>query len=184
MLRNGSWGGGSAHLTALFQGDAVMDETSEAFIKLIFYLFIAPFWLAWKLLVLLWEFIIKPLNQARADHSAKTYQQQHATQLQDKQRARDDARAQQIAALQAAVPQAPPERMRATIQFNEIKVPRMETQRVPRLLAEDSWVQVEVGENTRYTVDMMLQTSERESGIIQQYHLEDIILEEKFRIGS
>jgi hypothetical protein len=150
----------------------------EGFFVLIFWCLVGPFWIAWKILVLLWQFVVKPLNQSHADRSARKYQQQRAAQLQDKQRARDDARAQQIAALQAAVPQAPPERMRATIHFNEIKVPKMEAQRLPRLLAEDAWVQVEVGERTRYSVDMILQTSERERGIIQEFQLEDIILED------
>jgi hypothetical protein len=151
---------------------------TEAIIKLVFYLFIAPFWLAWKVLVLLWQFVIKPANQALADRSAAKHQQSKTAQLEDKQKAREAARAEQFAALRAAAPQAPPQRMRATIHINEIKEPITLQQRVTRLLAEDSWITVEIGEQTRHAVDMLLEMSETERGIIQQHQLENIIIED------
>jgi hypothetical protein len=153
-----------------------MDE--EGFFLLVFYFFIAPFWLAWKFLVLLWRFVVKPLNQSLADRSAAKHQAAQATQLETKQKAREAARAHQLEALRAAAPQAPPQRMRATIHINEIKEPRTESQQIRRLLAEDSWITVEVGEKTRHTVDMLLEMSETERGIIQQHDLEDIIIED------
>jgi hypothetical protein len=150
----------------------------DGWFLLIFWLLVGPFWLAWKALVLSWQFILKPLNQSVADRSAAKQQQSLAEQNQAKAKAREEARANQHVALRAAAPQSPPERMRATIHINEIKIAKIESQRVSRLIAEDSWIQVEVGEQTRYAVDMLLEMSETDRGIIQQHQLEDIVIED------
>lgn len=155
-----------------------MDETTEGFVKLVFYLFIAPFWIAWKVLQFLWAFVVKPLNQNLADRSASKRAAAHDEHLQDKKKARDEGRAKQLAELRAAAPQSPPERMRATIHINEIRVPKIEPQLVKHVVAEDTWINVETGERTRYAVDMLLEMSETERGIIQQHQLEDIIIED------
>jgi hypothetical protein len=67
-----------------------------------------------------------------------------------------------------SAPQAPPERMRATVHINEFKIAKMETRQVHRVIAEDSWINVEVGEDGRYAVDVLLEMSETERGIIRQ----------------
>jgi hypothetical protein len=145
---------------------------------LIFWLLVGPFWIAWKLLVLVWQFIFKPLNQSLADANAKKFENRDAAQKAERQKARDDARAKQLDALRAAAPQSPPERMRATIHMNEFKIAKTEAQQVHRLIAEDSWISVEVGEDTRYAVDMLLEMSETERGIIQEHQLEDLVIED------
>ena len=153
-----------------------MDD--DGFFLLVFWCLAGPFWLAWKAIVLVWQFIVKPLNQSLADRSARKMEAKDAVSKADKQKARDEARAKQLEALRAAAPQSPPERMRATIHINEFKIARMERQQVHRAIAEHSWINVEVGEDTRYAVDMLLEMSERERGIIQQHSLEDIVIED------
>jgi hypothetical protein len=155
-----------------------MDETSAGFFKLIFFFFIAPFWLAYHVLRLSWQYALKPLFthlEQRSDD--KRFAQQIGLQaLQQKHR--DEARAKQLAALGAAVPSMPPEKMRATIQLNEIKVPRMEQRRIHHAFGEDSWVSVEVGEFPKYAVDMILQMSETERAIINQHQLQYLTIED------
>ena len=126
----------------------------------------------------MWRLVVKPLNQSVADANARRLEASTAAVQADRQKARDEARARQLDALRAAAPQAPPERMRATIHVNEFKIAKMETQQVRRLIAEDSWINVEVGEETSYAVDMLLEMSETERGIIQQHQLEEIIIED------
>jgi hypothetical protein len=153
-----------------------MDE--EGFFLILFWLIAWPFWLGWKVIVIVWRYILKPLNQSLADRSARKMEATDAVSKADKQKARDEVRAKQLEALRAAAPQSPPERMRATIHINEFKIARMEIQQVHRAIAENSWINVEVGEDTRYAVDMLLEMSERERGIIQQHSLEDILIED------
>ena len=95
-----------------------------------------------------------------------------------KQKARDEARAKQLAALKAAVPPGPTERMRATIQLNEYKKPRHERKRIYRLIGEHNYIYHEVGEDTCFSVDMILEMSETERATIKQHELNDIVLEE------
>jgi hypothetical protein len=40
----------------------------DGFFELMFYLIAAPFWIAWKILVFLWTFVLKPLTQLAADY--------------------------------------------------------------------------------------------------------------------
>jgi hypothetical protein len=150
-------------------------DTGEFFIKAIFWMMVGPFWLGWKLLVLIWQYILKPRIERSNRESAV---EQTSRELQGaKQKSRDEARAKQLEALKATVPSGPPERMRATIQINEYKQARMESQRVPRLIGEDSYVYVEVGEDFRFSVDMILEISETERAIIKEHELYDIELE-------
>ena len=156
-----------------------MDETAEFFFKAIFWMMVAPFWLAWKLLALIWEFVAKPLierghEKSAANQQQQIFQEEHAP----KQKVRDEARVKQLEALKAAVPPGPTERMRATIQINDYKKPRMEQQRISRLIGDDNFVYVEVGEDTCFSVDMILEMTETERAIIKQHELDDIVLEE------
>lgn len=96
----------------------------------------------------------------------------------EKDHARKKVRDRQLAALRAAVPPNPPERMRATIQLNEYKVPRIEERRVPRFGSEDDFTYVEVGEDFKFSVDMILEMSETERALIRQHELDDIVLED------
>jgi len=145
-------------------------------LKTFFWVMVGPFWLAWKLLVLIWQFILKPRIERSNRESA--VQQTSREQEDTKQKSRDEARAKQLEALKAAVPSGPPERMRATIQINEYKQVRMERQRIPRLIGEDNYVYVEVGEDFRFSVDMILEMSETERAIINEHELYDIELEQ------
>jgi hypothetical protein len=151
-------------------------EAGELFFKFIFYALIAPFWLAWKVISLSWEFIVKP--SIERSHEKSAVKQQEQQQETPKQKARDEARAKQLDALKAAVPPGPPERMRATIQINEYKKARMEQQRISHLVGEHSFVYAEVGEDTCFSVDMILEMTETERAIIKQHELDDIVLDE------
>ena len=68
--------------------------------------------------------------------------------------------------------------MRATIQINELKHPRMKQERIRHLVGEDSFVRTEAGEITKYAVDMILQMTETERATIKQHQLDDIVLED------
>jgi hypothetical protein len=151
-----------------------MDEAAEFFLKAIFWMMVAPLWIAWKLLALIWEFILEPLMERYREKSAD----KHLLAFKEQQKPRDEARAKQLEALRAAVPAGPPERMRATIQVNEYKQARLERQRISRLIGEDTYVSVEVGEDFCFSVDMILEMSETERAIIKQHNLHDIELEE------
>lgn len=152
---------------------------SETFVKLVFYTFIAPFWLAWKLAVLAWQFIFKPLNQSVSDKRADAKQKELDDASQAARDARAAARQTQLDALQAAVPKSLPESLRATIQINPVIVVDREQRRIPRLVADDSLVFVDVGEHTEYAVDMILELSEAERAVIKQYSLHDYLLEDQ-----
>jgi hypothetical protein len=93
--------------------------------------------------------------------------------------AREQTRQNQLAALRAAVPSAPPERMRATIQTNQLKVARIERRRVPHLLGEDAFTYVETGEDFKFSVDMILEMSEAERALIKEHELDDMVLEDE-----
>lgn len=150
----------------------------DDFIVLVFWFFAAPFWLAWKIIKLVWEYIAKPLNQKLADDLAEKRAEELNRQCQDKEAERQKVRSEQIAALRAAAPQSPPERMRATIHVNEVKIPRLQRKQVKHLVAEHSWITVEVGEDARWAVDMLLEMSETERGVVRQYQLEDVTIED------
>jgi hypothetical protein len=158
-----------------------MDEQGEAFFKLLGYFIIAPFWIAWKVARLLWEFVLKPGIERGNQKAAQKSEQQLAQQNADKDQARRDARAKQLEALRAALPPNgawDPEKMRAVVQINEFKQPRLERKRIHRLIGEDSYMLVEVGEDFRYSVDMALQLSETDRAVIKQHELDDIVLED------
>jgi hypothetical protein len=154
-----------------------MDETIAALFKVFFWILFAPFWLAWKLLVLIWQFLVKPAIEQRNSNAAAT-QQALEQQHNSKQEARNKTRANQIAALKAAVPPGPTERMRATIQLNQYKKPRFERRRISRLIGEDDFIDREVGEDACFSVDMILEMSETERAIVSEHELYDIVLEE------
>jgi hypothetical protein len=149
---------------------------NEELLKLFFWILFAPIWLAWKLLALIWQFFVKPSIERHNWNAAAD--QQGAEQQNPKQKARDEARAKQLTALKAAVPPGPTERMRATIQLNEYKKPRHERKRIYRLIGEHNYIYHEVGEDTCFSVDMILEMSETERATIKQHELNDIVLEE------
>jgi hypothetical protein len=86
----------------------------------------------------------------------------------------DAEREQQLAALNAALPKTPPERMRVTIHFNRFKAPCTEHQ-----YYQGHSATVQTGIATRHTVDMFLEFSEVERGIIREHNLADIVIEDK-----
>jgi hypothetical protein len=157
---------------------------SETFIKLVFYMFIAPFWLAWKISVLAWNFVFKPLNQSISDKRADTKQKQLDEAAQTAHDARNAARQQQLDALQAAAPKSLPESLRATIQINSVTVADREQRRIPRVFADDSIVYVEGEERTEYAVDMILELPEAQRAIIKQYNLHEYVIEDEPRYSS
>lgn len=157
-----------------------MDAQFEFFVKAIFWMMVAPFWLAWKLLALIWEFVAKPhIERSNAKSAGK--QQQQIAQEQDaapKKKARNAARAKRLEVLRVAVPPGPPERMRATIQINEYQKARIEQKRVSHLIGEHDYIYVEAGEDTCFSVDMILEMTEAERALIKEHELDDIVLEE------
>jgi hypothetical protein len=94
---------------------------------------------------------------------------------------RVEARAQQLAALAEAAPKGAPERMRATIQINTIRVPVIEQRRIRKFFREDTFEYVETGEHVRYTVDMILQLPEHDRAIISEHSLDGILVEDEPR---
>lgn len=139
--------------------------------KIILWMFLWPFFLAWYL-------IIKPLIKYSQTKSTEKQQELFFEQNAQKVQVREQARANQFSALQAAAPSAPPERMRATIQINPYKKPRVEKKRIARIVGEDDYTYVETGEDTCFSVDMILEMTEAERAIIKQHRLDDILLEE------
>jgi hypothetical protein len=154
-----------------------MDDAG--FIKLVFYLFIAPFWLAWKASVLAWRHIFKPLNQSIADKKADAKQKELDDANQAARDARATARQKQLDALRAAAPKSLPENLRATIQINSVTVVESEQRRIPRTFANDSIVYIDGPEKTKYAVDMILELSETERAIIKEHNLQDYLLEDE-----
>lgn len=149
------------------------------FFKLVFYLFIAPFWLAWKASVLAWHFIFKPLNQSIADKKADSKQQALDDANQAARDARHATRQKQLDDLRASVPNSLPESLRATIQINPVVVVEREQRRIPRTFADDSILYVDGPERTKYAVDMILELSEAERAIIKEHSLQDYLLEDE-----
>jgi hypothetical protein len=155
-----------------------MDEQGEAFFKLIFYMMIAPFWLAWHAIRLSWKFIAVPLIEHGHERAASAASERQSAAVEPARHAREEARTRQLKALKAAVPTTPLERMRATIQLNEMKQPRAETVHTPHLIGEDTFTIVEKGEDFKFAIDMILELTETERAIIKQYELDDVVLED------
>jgi hypothetical protein len=95
----------------------------DGFFELMFYLIAAPFWIAWKILVFVWTFVIKPLIQLAGDYRT----QQLTDQIQKDNSAElaksNPGRANQIAQLIAEANKSVPEKMRALIQINDTSHP-------------------------------------------------------------
>jgi len=81
-----------------------------------------------------------------------------------------EARAQQLADLQASLPSTPPERMRAMIRVNPITA-------YTTLPKESDHRQFEEVDIQHYSVDMILELSERDRATILQNHLDQVVLE-------
>ncbi|MGO8866413.1 MAG: hypothetical protein ACLQME_07935 [Alphaproteobacteria bacterium] len=94
-------------------------------------------------------------------------------------KARQQERDKQLAALKAAVPPLPPDRMRATIQLNEIKYPITKQRIVQSAFGFPSAEHVPAGEETRYSVDMILELPETDRAIIREHELTGIVLQEE-----
>jgi hypothetical protein len=73
-----------------------MDEQSEAFFKLIFYMMIAPFWLAWKIIQLLWG-LYKSLKEDIDQKSAQAQYGLESDAAVQAQKLRDEEREKQLA---------------------------------------------------------------------------------------
>jgi len=85
----------------------------------------------------------------------------------------------QLAALYGSVPTAPARGMRATIHYNTFKMPVTETRYFEGVSAD-----AQTGFDTRYSVDMILEFSEEERGIILQHALQTIVLDDKPRYSA
>lgn len=169
---DGREGGRGACSDALKAGASV-DEQTEGMLKLFGYLLIAPFWITWKILQLLWG-LFKAVTEDTHQKKAAKLQ----AQVTPAEQAREAARQKQLEALRATLPSGLPDRMRATIQINEVKHPRIKQERIHHLIGEDTFVHAEAGEIKKYAVDMVLQMTETERATIKQHQLDDIVLED------
>lgn len=119
---------------------------------------------------------IKAVRNAKTKE-AITREEERQRQLGD---ARDAVRQQQWQELFAAVPSTPPEKMRATIRVNEIRVPDCEQQFVGKNFRGDKqYTSVEVGELTKFAVDLILELPETDRAIILQHDLAYFVLEDR-----
>jgi hypothetical protein len=150
-----------------------VDEQTEGILKLFGYILIAPFWIAWKILQLFWGLFKAVTEDVHLKKAAELQAQVTPTE-----QARQAARQQQLDALRATLPAGLPDRMRATIQINEVKHPRLKQERIHHLIGEDTFVHAEAGEIAKYTVDMVLQMTETERATIKQHQLDDVVLED------
>jgi hypothetical protein len=82
----------------------------------------------------------------------------------------DSERQEQLAALRAAVPPTPPERMRATIHLNDITV-------ITMLGAPESGLFRKKVASGAYVVDVILEIPETERAVIQEQHLDRLVME-------
>ncbi len=97
----------------------------------------------------------------------------------ERNRKSEGERQAQLTALHDAVPTSPARGMRATIHYNTFKIPVTETRFFEGLSAD-----AQTGLDTRYAVDMVLEFSEEERGIIQQHSLQTIVLDDKPRYSA
>jgi len=158
-------------------GGGVMDDRDEFFYHALFWIVVGPFWLVWHAVRLSWQLIAVPLIEHGHDRAASAETDRQADVAEPARQTRQDERARQLDELKAAVPITPLERMRATIQLHEFKRPRLERVRITHIIGEDSFVYQERGEDTKFSVDMVLELTETERAIIKQYELDDIVLE-------
>ena len=154
-----------------------MDEEADVFVKLIFYTMAAPFWIAWKILQGLWA-LTKGFKEDIDTKSAQAQFGATSEPARAAQKLREDAREKQIQDLRDAVPKAPLEKMRATVQVNQMKMPRTERKQINHLLTEHTFVDAVVGEEFKFAVDMILELTEAERAIIKEHELDDIVLED------
>jgi len=92
-----------------------------------------------------------------------------AARRQAQMKPHEDARAEQLSDLQAALPPTPPERMRATIRVNPMTVYTTLPTRDHRGTEEVDVI--------RHAVDMILELSERDRATILQYQLDQVVFE-------
>lgn len=120
--------------------------------------------------------ISRSFRNRSAQKRVKTVEASSKNQYAEINRQYERERASQLNALYQATPLTPPERMRATIQFNTIKMPTYETKHF-----EGHSVQAQTGHQTLHTVDMVLELSEEERAIVIQNDLQSFVLEDKAR---
>lgn len=118
----------------------------------------------------------RSLKNRSAIKRVKTVEASSKNQYAETNRQYERERADQLNALYQAAPLTPPERMRATIQFNTFKTPTYETQHF-----EGHSVEAQNGHQTLYSVDMLLELSEEERAIVIKNDLHTFVLEEKAR---
>ena len=146
----------------------------DIFFKIIFYVMIYPFWLlilgiGW----LLKEFVIIPLwdnHQISKVSAREAVHDAPDVEAVAEQFRTNNPRLEQYEALKAAMPTSPAERMRATIHFNEVKVPLFEVRRIPRGRGFDL-ERYHAHDRTDYYVDTALELPEPDRGIILQHNL-------------
>lgn len=125
-----------------------------------------------RLIIKLFKFGKDQLSEQRVEQIIAA----NEAQTQSQSLARKLHRDQQLETLNSAVPATPPQRMRATIQVNQYTVPRYDARKVL-----GKYVDIEAGDSNRYSVDMILELTEAERGLIKEYQLADIVLEKHLR---
>jgi len=114
------------------------------------------------------------MNDRAGRKAAQTNEADSATFWKSTNDENGKERSRQLSALADAVPATPPARMRATIHLNCFKSPHTEVR-----YYEGYPAKLQRGLNTIYSVDMILEFSEEERGLIVQHNLHTIILEDK-----
>jgi hypothetical protein len=148
------------------------DDGADVVAKLSYYMLVAP-------VKLLWKSGVVPAVEHAHERSADAESDRRSAAMEPARQAREADRARQIAALKAAVPTAPLERMRATIQINGVKRPVFDHVRTHHLIGEDTVRWEETGEEIKFAVDLILELTETERAIIKQYGLDGIALDDR-----
>jgi hypothetical protein len=120
------------------------------------------------------EHVVSKVNEKKDEQVSKDLTQKSAAHV----KALSEARQEQLQRLRSSLPTSPPERMRATIQINEYRQPRLVRKKVSHAFGDDSFIHHHDGEETQFAVDMIVELPEADLAIIRQYELDDVVLEE------
>lgn len=120
------------------------------------------------------DHVVSKVNEKKDDQVSKELTQKSAAHV----KALSEARQEQLQRLRSSLPTSPPERMRATIQVNEFRQPRLVRKKVSHTFGDDSFIHHHDGEETQFAVDMIVELPEADLAIIRQYELDDVVLEE------
>jgi len=116
----------------------------------------------------------RKLRASSANSRINQVSTSNKTQWGETNRKNEEERFAQLRTLRDAVPHSPPQRMRATIHYNTFKTPVFATRYFEGQSAEE-----QTGVDTRYAVDLILELSEEERGIVVQNDLHTIVLDDK-----